>query len=399
MQFTSLELVSRRILWSTVLTLVVTSAAAAQSRIVLPAGSVIIAHTTSALQSANARAGQTFETTVDESVAVDDYTIIPAGSHIRGVVTVARSATRQQSGVIEVVFNRLTFADGSSIPIQGRLTSTDSAERSQIKADPNSRVVFVGGRGGIGAAIAGAGSSRSTNNIFAALGNLLSEGQDVDVASGTPLAVELDRAVTLRGRGRIANGDASTIYTAADRIRAAQQSLAQKNYYSGTINGELNDATRRALFQYQVDNRISATGNLDGRTAQSLGLNIGGDLAGATLSAYAATNLRRDAGALVSPLRSELDISGAGRLSPNRNYSQGDLDLWFAVSAFVDNAAIYEQIVRSGGNQDAVILAGKSLVDAARRVDTGLQNARSSNQLQSRWSRVRQQLSELDTQR
>ena len=90
--------------------------APAQSRVVLPAGSVIVVRTASPLQSATAKVGETFETTVDESVGVDEYTIIPAGSRIRGQITVARPATRQQSGVIEVVFEPvcLVAPDGST---------------------------------------------------------------------------------------------------------------------------------------------------------------------------------------------------------------------------------------------------------------------------------------------
>lgn len=399
MQYRTVRLTGRHAAWTVAFALAATSPALAQSRIVLPAGTVLIGRTTTALQSANAQAGQTFETNIDESVGVDEYTIIPAGSRIRGVVTVARPATRQQSGVVEVVFDRLTFSDGTSLPITGRLTSTDSVERRQIKADPNARVVLVGGRGGIGAAIAGAGTSKSANNILAALGGMLSEGRDVDVPAGTPLAVELDRAVTLRGRGRLdSNAEASTIYTASDRVRAAQQALAQKSYYRGAANGVLNDATRRALFQYQVDNRISATGNLDGRTAQALGLNLGGGVAGSALSGEDASTLRRDADALVAPVRTELGVTSAGRLSSNRTYAQGDLDLWFALSAFADNAAIYEQIVRSGGNQDATVLAGKALVSAARRVDTALPSTRTSAQVQNAWTRLRRQLSSIETQ-
>src|SRR5215208_5546847 len=96
--------------WSTALLLAFSSVAPAQiapamSRVVLPAGSVILVRTGSPLQSATARVGETFETRVDESVGVDEYTIIPAGSRIRGQITVARPATRQQSGVLEVVFD------------------------------------------------------------------------------------------------------------------------------------------------------------------------------------------------------------------------------------------------------------------------------------------------------
>ena len=380
------------------------SGAAAQSR-VLPAGTVIMVSTTSSLQSSTAKTGQTFDTNVEESIGVDEYTVIPSGSKIRGLVTMATPANRQQSGVIDVVFDRLTLPNGSTYAIRGKLTSTDSAERRQIANDPNGHVVLVGGRGGIGAAIAAAGSSQNTNNIFAALGNLLSEGRDVNVPAGTQLAVELESAVTLRGRGRLSGAEASTIYTAAERVTAAQQALSQQGYYHGSITGQLDDATRSALFQFQVDHGLNATGNLDGRTARALGINLGGGvnmgggisgtLSGSVLSASQAAAVRRDAQSFVTRVRNELSASGLGRLDSSRAYSQGDVDLWFAASAFADNAAIYEQIVNNGANQDAAILAGRSLADAARRVDTALQNARPSTTLQNAWYSLRQQITML----
>jgi len=381
------------------LAFVAASVASAQSRVVLPAGSVIIVRTTAPLQSATAKSGQIFETNVEGSVGVDEFTVIPAGSKIRGVVSLATPATRQQSGVIEVVFDRLVLPNGSSFPIQGKLTSTDSAERRQIESDPNARVVLIGERGGIGGAIAGAGTGKSANNIFAALGSLLSEGRDVNVPSGTPLAVELVNAVTLRGGGRLRGSEGSTIYTASERVRAAQQALARLNYYRGSATGQLDDATRTALFQFQVDRGLSATGNLDGRTAQALGLQLGsaGGLSGSTLSVAEASAVRRDAQSLVARFRSELAASGVGRLDATRAYAQADLDLWFALSAFADNASIYEQIVTNGGNRDAAVLAGRSLAAAARRVDTAMQSARTSGQLQSAWANTRRQLTTIDT--
>jgi peptidoglycan hydrolase-like protein with peptidoglycan-binding domain len=378
------------------LAFVAASSASAQSRLVLPAGSVIIVRTTTPLQSATARSGQTFDTDVEEAVGVDEYTAIPAGSRIRGTVTLATPATRQQSGVIEVTFDRLTLPNGTSFPITGKLTSTDSAERRQIESDPNARVVLVGERGGIGAAIAGAGSGRSTNNVLTALGAILSRGQDVNVPAGTQLAVQLERPVSLRGGGRLRGTQASTIYTAAERVRAAQQALASLNYYRGPINGQLDDATRRALFEFQVDRGLSGTGNLDGRTAEALGINLAGGLAGVSLSPSQASAVRRDAQYLVSRERSELSATGVGRLDPARAYAQGDLDLWFALSAFADNASIYEQIVTNGGNRDAAVLAGRALADAARRVDTAMQSARASSQVQNAWAAVRRQIATLN---
>jgi peptidoglycan hydrolase-like protein with peptidoglycan-binding domain len=390
---------ARRMAGSIALAFLAASAASAQSRVVLPAGSVIIVRTTTPLQSASARAGQTFDTNVEESVGVDEFTVIPTGSKIRGTVTMATPATRQQSGVIEVMFDRLTLPNGSTFPIAGKLTSTDSAERRQIESDPNARVVLVGERGGIGATIAGAGSGKSANNIFAALGGLLSQGRDVSVPAGTPLAVELESAVTLRGGGRLRGTEASTIYTSADRVRAAQQALARLNYYRGPVNGLLDDNTRNALFQFQVDRSLRGTGNLDGRTAQALGISVSstGGLSGPVLSANQASAVRRDAQYLVTRLRTDLAVSSAGQLDPARAYTQTDLDLWFALSAFADNATIYEQLVRTGGNRDAAVVAGPALAAAARRVDAAMQNARPSATLQNGWAAVRRQITTIDT--
>src|SRR5688572_11011171 len=185
------------------LVLATASELSAQARLALPRGSVIIVRTTTPIESSTARAGQTFETVVDDVVNVDNYNVIPSGSRIRGVVTIVQPATRQQSGVIEVNFDRLTLADGTVFTIDGRLTSTDSAERRQIESRTDQRVVLVGGRGGIGAAIAGAGSasSSSSSSLLTALGSLLSSGLDVRVPAGTPLAVRLDQRLVLRGRG------------------------------------------------------------------------------------------------------------------------------------------------------------------------------------------------------
>jgi peptidoglycan hydrolase-like protein with peptidoglycan-binding domain len=383
---------------SLLLALLAAPIAVAQTRVALPAGTVIIVRTTSALESSTAKAGQSFETVVVDTIRVDNYTAIPAGSHIRGVVSFAQAADRQKSGVIEVNFDRLTLPDGKAYAFSGKLTSTDPAERRQIESDPNARVVLVGGRGGVGAAIAGAGSEGSpASGIFAALGSLLSAARDVRVQAGTSLAVQLDQGLVLSRRGMARAPDAFTIYTAADRIRAAQQALAQQNYYRGPVTGQLDDATQRALFEFQIDKGIIATGNLDGRTAKALGISAGGDAGtSALLSPEEASIVRSGAQALVGRARQDMSISAAGRLDARRQYAESDIDLWFALSAFADNASLYEQVVRVSGNVEGSTVAGKALVAAARRVDAALQRARPSPQVQSAWSSIRVQLSELD---
>jgi peptidoglycan hydrolase-like protein with peptidoglycan-binding domain len=382
--------------------MVASSPAQAQSRYTLPAGTVILVHTETALQSSTASQGQTFETIVDETVGVDNYTLIPQGSRIRGVVSYVRPASRSQSGVIQVDFNRLTLSDGSTIAIQGKLTSTDAAERRQIESSSNQRVVLVGGRGGIGAAIAGAGSQNaSTSNIFTALGQLLSEGMNVDVPAGTQLAVQLEQAVSLRGRAGTRTD--YSLLTSADMIRAAQTELARQNYYRGTVDGQLTYATQRAIFEYQTDHSLTATGNLDWRTARSLGLSgtgtVGNDGSTGTSNGYTfsladATTLRRNAQTLAASQRQNLSLGTRSRYSSRSNAA--DFDLWFALSAFADNASLYEQLTRATNSNDAYMANG-ALIAAARRVDTALQSARPTSSVRSSWQTIRNQLRNLDS--
>ena len=369
-------------------------------RVVLPTNSVIIVRTSTALESSTARQGETFETIVEDTVGVDNYTVIPQGSRIRGVVSYVQPATRSQSGVIEVDFDRLTLSDGTSYAIKGKLTSTDPAERRQIDSMANQRVVLVGGRGGIGAAIAGAGSqSRSTSNIFAALGQLLSEGRNVSVPAGTPLAVQLEQSVTLRGRG-FRRGNEATIFTSAEMIRAAQTALRSQNYYRGTIDGVLNYATQRALFEYQADKSLNATGNLDWRTARSLGLSgivgTGGAGGSSIMTAEDASSLRRNAQAISARQRQDLSVTSTGRYSATR-FADADLELWFALSAFADNASLYEQMIRGSSTTSGAAMAGRALINAARRVDSAISQARTSAAVRDAWVNMRSQLSNLDS--
>src|SRR5207247_8633113 len=130
----------------------------AHTRVALRTGPVILVHTNGPLESATAKAGETFETIVSDTVQADAYTIIPAGSRIRGVVTFARAATRQQSGVIEVNFDRIMLPDGKVYAMDGKLTSTDATERKQMGESVKPGGVVVGGVRGLGVAVPGTGS-------------------------------------------------------------------------------------------------------------------------------------------------------------------------------------------------------------------------------------------------
>ena len=101
--------------------------------------------------------------------------------------------------------------------------------------------------------------------------------------------------------------------------------------------------------------------------------------------------LRRDAQSLVAQQKLQVTNGGFGR----RSSSQADVELWFALSAFADNASLYEQLVR--GNTGGASSAGTALVNAARRVDNTLVNARTTSTIQNSWSSIRSRLAVLDS--
>src|SRR5262245_62099610 len=94
---------------------------AAQQRVLVPEGTVLTVRTDNAVSSQTARVGQAFATTVTEALDVDGYMVIPRGSRITGQITLARTATSRESGLIGVEFNRLVLPNGSSTSIFGKL--------------------------------------------------------------------------------------------------------------------------------------------------------------------------------------------------------------------------------------------------------------------------------------
>jgi peptidoglycan hydrolase-like protein with peptidoglycan-binding domain len=369
----------------------------AQQRVLLPEGTVLTVTTDQRLSSASLRQGAGFTTTVEDSVRVDGYTVIPAGSRIAGVVTLVRQAGGGDSGVLGVEFEELRIAGGRTVAIDGKLTSTDPAERRQIDARGDSQVVLVGGRQGVGGVIGAIGAGQESDpvsGILGALGALLSEGSDVELPAGTRVAVQLESSIVLTAVGAPARRpDAFTIYTAAETIRAAQEALRSRGYYRGAVDGSLTDATQRALLAFQIDNGVLATGNLDGRTAELLGLDVGLAVA---LTPNEASYLRGLAEDLVGRWRASIDVTAAGRMDGRRLYADDEVELWFALSAFADAAGLYEQVVRTSGNVPGLAAAGAALVDSARSVDEALVGLRVPARVQRSWDSVREEMQILD---
>ena len=108
-----------------------------------------------------------------------------------------------------------------------------------------------------------------------------------------------------------------------------------------------------------------------------------------------AATLRRNAQALAARQRQDLSVTTNGRYSSTR-FADADVDLWFALSAFADNASLYEQVIRGSSTSAGSTMAGRALLNAARRVDSAISQARTSSAVRDGWVTIRSQLSNLD---
>jgi len=57
-----------------------------------------------------------------------------------------------------------------------------------------------------------------------------------------------------------------------DNVKQVQQTLRDKGYYSGPVDGVMGSQTRRSLGQYQKAEGFPVTNRLDARTAENLGV-------------------------------------------------------------------------------------------------------------------------------
>jgi peptidoglycan hydrolase-like protein with peptidoglycan-binding domain len=70
----------------------------------------------------------------------------------------------------------------------------------------------------------------------------------------------------------VAGPPTQTGFTSTESIRFAQISLRDRGYYTGPINGVMNQATRNAIRQLQRERNLSLNGELDLSTARELGI-------------------------------------------------------------------------------------------------------------------------------
>ncbi|HZO87131.1 MAG TPA: copper amine oxidase N-terminal domain-containing protein [Chthonomonadaceae bacterium] len=195
--------------------------AAAQSRartIRLDAGTVIPVRLDQTLSSNDSQQGDTFTATVRPSDGTGDndyadYTALPVGTKVEGVVRTARPRSGKNPGVLDLDFRRVRLPDGRSYSIDGSLIGLDSKSVTRTKdgrliAKPGhktDRLTYVGYGAGAGLII-GMLTKRPLEDalwgaglgyLYGALQKGNTEVKDVTLKPGTEFGVRLDRRLVL----------------------------------------------------------------------------------------------------------------------------------------------------------------------------------------------------------
>ena len=388
----------------------------AAQQVIIPEGTVIELRMDTGLNSATSRVNDSFKASVARSVSIDGTIAVPENGSVTGRVTAVQPAqSNSRSGMIGVEFNQLSI-NGRTYAIDGMLTSLRAGERKQIieqegqvsgKSSTSRTILFIGGGAGVGAAIGaiagggkGAGIGALTGGGLGVLGALLAHGSEAEVPIGAEVPMQLVRAINVTA---VQNpGQSSTnpraLYASAAMVRGAQTALRQRKYYSGVTNGRLDDATRRSIAHYQIDNNEPATGDLDQATVASLGLgrarvnSTSND--GEALARQRAAEIHRKAAVLLNTYQNTLGV----RVDDIRDkvISEENLDLLLQLDAFAKAASWYEQSSRPGTNLGRPFdNLGRILLRSASRVEQSMERASQDRRFADTWSSIEANLHDI----
>jgi hypothetical protein len=162
----------------------------------VPPGTEIDVRLQTTLTSETAQPEDKFEATTVIDLSQDRRVLVPAGSLVRGmVVAVNRPGRIDRKGSLDLEFDQITVR-GRTYPLRG--TVTKAIESKGIRGD----VEEIGAGAGIGAIIGGilGGVRGALAGILIGGGGVIAatEGQDVELPSGTVLRIRLDSGLNVR---------------------------------------------------------------------------------------------------------------------------------------------------------------------------------------------------------
>jgi len=191
------------------------SGQASSREVTVPAGTTVLLHLKSPIDTHSARVGDGVYCETNFPVTIGNTMAIPAGTYVKGrIARVERSGRIKGRAELQVHFTTLIFPNGYTVDLPGTLQNTPGAENSTM-ADNEGTVKANGQKGkdagtigkgaGIGAAVGGLGTGTLKGagiggGIGAGVGLikvLATRGQEVRLPAGTSLEMVLQRPLTV----------------------------------------------------------------------------------------------------------------------------------------------------------------------------------------------------------
>jgi len=166
----------------------------------LRAGTTIRVQMDNEINSRVASVNDTFTTTLDAPLLVEETVLLPTGTVIEGRVTkVRRASYGGRSGSLEVSFQTLRLANGVKRDIEGVLVN-----ELKIESSPTADVLTVIGGTALGALIGTATQKENGALIGAGIGAgvgtgaiLMRKGKEERIKTGEEFEIRLNKQVTL----------------------------------------------------------------------------------------------------------------------------------------------------------------------------------------------------------
>ena len=187
----------------------------ATKQIVVPAGTKVLLHLQSPIDTKSARVGDGVYCKTSFPVTIDNAIVIPAGTYVKGEIAKVQRPGRVK-GRAELLFhfNTMIYPNGYTVDLPGSLQNEPGATHSKV-SDQEGTVQADGQKGkdagtvAKGAGYGGAIGALSTGTVKgAAIGGglggavglatvLLTRGQDVRIEQGAALEMVLQRPLTV----------------------------------------------------------------------------------------------------------------------------------------------------------------------------------------------------------
>jgi hypothetical protein len=165
----------------------------------LPEGTRFEVRLDEALSSKTARREDRLMASVAAPVRVDGRVVLPAGTRVRGLVDDVQEAERPaRSGRLDLVFDRIAFADGTEIPLHSRVVSIEESLETGDTAKKAGIGAILGGV--LGSIIGGKKGALAGIVIGGAGGVVGTSGQEVTLPAGTILSLRLEKQVVVVAR-------------------------------------------------------------------------------------------------------------------------------------------------------------------------------------------------------